>query len=105
MAEEENDNSKEETRRARLASARNASSRRKAMRAQAKKQIKKVVKKKVKKAVMKTIFQFLAWSSPVWGTILICLFAFLMLTYYVCEGSGLIAWVLKRTALGSLCSM
>jgi Flp pilus assembly protein TadB len=105
---EENNDSKEETRKAKLAASRyrqTASSNRQRMKENAKKQIKKKVKKKAKKAVSKTIINVLAATAPIWGIVLICLFAFLMLTYYVCEGGGFIAWVLRRTPLGNLCSM
>jgi len=108
MREDNNLKEREETRKAKLASARyrqTASSNRQRMKENTKKQIKKKVKKKVKKAIAKTIINVLISTAPVWGIVLVCLFAFLMLTYYVCEGGGFIAWVLRRTPLGNLCSM
>jgi len=95
-------NTEAQERQARLASTRYRQS-------VAKQLVKNQAKKKVKKVVKKRILQFLISSFPIWGPIfgiiLICLFAFIMLVYYTCEGGGTIAWILRRTALGNLCSM
>jgi len=107
MAEEKENFEEEanEDRSARLEANRRQAAQRQAVKNIAKQAIKKKVKKKVKQATIKVIINILGATAPIWGIILICLLAFLMLTYYVCEGGGFIAWVLRRTALGNLCSM
>ena len=75
----------------------------------AKKEVKRVTKKVAKRMVAKEALAILGETAPVWAPILIslviCLFGFLALVYYTCEGGGIIAWLLRRTALGNLCSM
>ena len=103
---EENDNLEEadEEKKARLEAGRRKSTQKQALKSAAKQQIKKKIKKKVKKAVLKVVINVIISTAPIWGIILICLLAFLMLTYYVCEGGGFIAGLLRMTALGDLCS-
>ncbi len=69
--------------------------------------VKKNAQEAAKKAAKKTIT---ALIKPLLPYILIGLFFFVIimvsipiLVYYICEGGGLLSWILRQTSLGGLC--
>ncbi len=69
--------------------------------------VRKNAQEATKKAAKKTIT---ALIKPLLPYILIGLFFFMIimvsipiLVYYICEGGGLLPWILRQTSLGGLC--
>lgn len=77
----------------------NKKAKKEAMRQEAKERLKKQVKKKATSVALKIFIAI----APYLFILIIAFIAFAGLIYYVCEGGGLVASILRLTSLGNIC--